>query len=457
MSVSGEDVPEAGVTSNEPRRWRILALLGIAQLMLIVDVTVVAIALPDMGADLGLDRAGLTWVASIYALIFGGLMLLGGRAADIAGPRRLVIVGLTVFVLASLMAGLSGSAEVLWLARGLQGVGAAAMSPAALSVIARIFAGGELSRALGVWSALGGAGAAIGVLLGGVLTAGPGWPWVFFVNVPVGVVLLLGLLRLVPPMRGSGGRLDVIGAVVATLATGALVYGLVSAGDYGWLGPRTLIGVVVGIAGYALFMWRVHVAAVPLVDPGLLRRPPVMRGLGLIFVATALMIAVFFLGSFGMQQVHGLSAWETGLAFLPVAVGTIAGSNLAGRLLPRWGIRSVSVTGLLIAAIALAVAGTSSVVVLIVATTVAGFGIGAAFVAAAGSLFSVVRPHEAGIASGVLSTFHEFGAATGVSTVSSVAVAALASPGVDAFAPGYWFIAAVAAAAGLLSLAGPRS
>jgi MFS family permease len=233
MAASDTSVPDGGVAPPDPRRWRILALLGVAQLMLIVDVTVVAIALPDMGADLGLDRAGLTWVASVYALVFGGLMLLGGRAADIAGPRRLVIAGLTVFVLASLLAGLSGSAEVLWPARGLQGVGAAAMSPAALSVIARIFAGGELARALGVWSALGGAGAAIGVLLGGVLTAGPGWPWVFFVNVPVGAVLLFGLLVLLPPMPGSGGRLDVVGAVVATLATGAVVYGLVSAGDYG--------------------------------------------------------------------------------------------------------------------------------------------------------------------------------------------------------------------------------
>jgi predicted MFS family arabinose efflux permease len=214
---------------------------------------------------------------------------------------------------------------------------------------------------------------------------------------------------------------------------------------------------VAGLAGYGLFVWRIRTAAVPLVDSGLLRRRPVLRGLGLIFVATALMIAVFFLGSFVMQQVHGLTALETGLAFLPVAVGTIAGSNLAGRLLPRWGVRGVSVAGLLVAAVALAVAGSFSVTVLVVATTVAGFGIGAAFVASAGSLFSVVRPHEAGVASGALSTFHEFGAATGVSAVSSVAVAALASPAADAFAPGYWFTAAVAAAAGLLSLARPRS
>lgn len=186
------------------RRWRVLWLLGIAQLMLIVDVTVVAIALPDMQADLGLDRAGTAWVASIYALAFGGLMLLGGKAADVLGPRRVVVAGLALFVAASLVAGFSGSGEVLLVARALQGVGAAVMSPAALSVIVRTFTGAELNRALGVWSALGGAGAALGVLLGGVLSAGPGWPWIFFINVPVGVVLLAGLLWSVRPLPVRG-------------------------------------------------------------------------------------------------------------------------------------------------------------------------------------------------------------------------------------------------------------
>lgn len=441
----------------DPRRWRILAMLGIAQLMLIVDVTVVAIALPDMGADLGLDRAGLAWVASIYALAFGGLMLLGGRAADVVGPRRLVLSGLALFTAASLLAGAAGSAETMLLARALQGVGAAMMSPAALSVIVRTFTGPELSRALGVWSALGGAGAALGVLLGGVLTAGPGWPWVFYINVPLGAILLLILLSWVRPMPGTGGRLDLIGAATATLATGAIVYGLVSAGDHGWLSPHTVVAAGAGLAGYALFAWRIRTAATPLVDPGMLRRRPVVRGLALIFVATALMIAVFFLGSFALQQSHGLTALQTGLAFLPVALGTMLGSNLAGRLLPRWGVPAVSASGLLIAAAGLAAtAGISSTAVLIVATSVAGFGIGAGFVAAAGSLFSAVQPHEAGVASGALSTFHEFGAATGVSAVSSVAAAALLSPTVDAFAPGYRFAAAVATIAGLLSLARTR-
>lgn len=318
------------------RRWRVLWLLGIAQLMLIVDVTVVAIALPDMQADLGLDRAGTAWVASIYALAFGGLMLLGGKAADVLGPRRVVVAGLALFVAASLVAGFSGSGEVLLVARALQGVGAAVMSPAALSVIVRTFTGAELNRALGVWSALGGAGAALGVLLGGVLSAGPGWPWIFFINVPVGVVLLAGLLWSVRPLPGTRGRTDLLGAALVTVSTGAVVYGLVAAGDHGWLSIHTLIAVLIGLAGYAVFGWRIRTASAPLIDPGLVRRGPVLVALGLIFVATALMISVFFLGSFTLQHVHGYTPLETGLSFLPVALGrssarvSAVGSSPAG-------------------------------------------------------------------------------------------------------------------------------
>ncbi len=443
--------------TTAPHRWRTLWLLGTAQLMLIVDVTVVAIALPDMQAGLGLDRAELAWVASVYALVFGGLMLLGGRTADIVGPRRVVLFGLSLFIAASLLAGLAPTPEILLLARALQGIGAAAMSPAALSVIVRTFTGDDLARALGVWSALGGAGAALGVLLGGVLTSGPGWPWVFFVNVPVGLALLAGLARWVRPMPGAGGRLDVAGALLVTASTVAVVYGLVSAGDYGWLSPQTLFGIAVGVIGYALFMLRIRRATAPLVDPALLRRSPVLRGLVLIFVATALMISVFFLGSFALQQLHGFTALEAGLSFLPVALGTVLGSNLAGRVLPSWGIRTVSVCGLLIAAAGLtAAAAVFSMTVLITATTVAAFGIGAVFVASAGSLFSAIQPQEAGVASAALNTFHEFGAAAGVSAVSSIAATALLVPAFAAFAPGYWFAAAVAVAACLASLSWPQ-
>src|SRR5687767_11116752 len=176
-------------TTAHPRRWLALGMLAVAQFMLILDITVVTVAMPDLGADLGMHRESLTWVMSAYTLAFGGLMLLAGRAADVFGPRPLVLGGLTLFNLASLAVGLSTSGEMVIAARVAQGVGAAMMSPAALSVVVRLFEGEERNKALGIWSSLGGVGAAVGVLLGGVLTAGPGWEWVFFVNLPVGVVL----------------------------------------------------------------------------------------------------------------------------------------------------------------------------------------------------------------------------------------------------------------------------
>ena len=203
MSSQSREVHQ--VRGEDPRRWRVLALLGAAQFMLVLDVTVVAIALPQIGADLGLARDTLTWVVSAYTLMFGGLMLLGGRAADLFGAHRLVLAGLTVFTAASLVTGLADSSAMLLGGRIAQGVGAAMLSPAALSLVVVSFQGEERNRALGIWSALGGGGAAIGVLLGGLLTAGPGWPWVFYINVPIGLVSLAVLTRLLPALPAAAG------------------------------------------------------------------------------------------------------------------------------------------------------------------------------------------------------------------------------------------------------------
>lgn len=441
-------------TEQYGRRWQMLAFLGIAQLMLIIDVTVVALALPQIGSDLELSRGALTWVVSIYALVFGGLMLLGGKAADVFGSRRIVLIGLTVFTLASLLTGFAADPVTLLVGRGLQGLGAAAMSPAALSVIARTFAGAELAKALGVWSALGGAGAALGVLVGGLLTSGPGWSWVFWVNVPIGVLLFVALSRTVPRLRGAGGTLDWLGAALVTASTASVIYGLVSAGDTGWLSLGVLLPILGGAVGYALFAWRQRVVRAPLIDLGMLTRRPVVTGLGLIFVATALMIAVFFLGSFIFQRVHAFSALDTGLVFLPVAFGTIAGAQVGGRTLPRSGVRVIAVAGLVITAVGLALAAAiPSMTVLVIAMSVAAFGIGMVFVAASTSMFTAVAPHEAGIGSGALSTMHEFGAATGVSAVSSIAAAALVGSALSAYSLALWFGVAVAAIAAVVALA----
>jgi EmrB/QacA subfamily drug resistance transporter len=439
----------------DPRRWRTLGLLGVAQLMLILDVTVVTVALPTIGADLGLGRQSLTWVVSGYTLAFGGLLLLGGRAADLLGARRLVIAGLGLFAGASLLAGLAPTGGALLAGRVLQGLAAAFLSPSALSLVVRMFDGAERDRALGIWSALGGAGAALGLLLGGLLTAGPGWPWVFLVNVPVGLLLALSLRRVLPPDRAgrSPGRLDLPGAALVTAATGTLLSALIQAGDRGWTSAATGLLAATAAGLYLAFVVRVGRAAHPLMDLGLLLRRPVAVGTLLVLVATALMITVFFLGSFYLQRHRGHDALETGLLFLPVALATMAGATVAGRVLARLGPRLLGAVGLGGGAVGMWVAATADGSAAMVAGIgLAGAGTGVVFVVASATALGQVSPHQAGLASGIVSTFHEFGAALGAAVVSSMAAASLAGTSPAGFSRGFTTAAIVAAVAALVTL-----
>ncbi|MFG2302513.1 MFS transporter [Actinacidiphila glaucinigra] len=433
-------------------RWPALGLLGMAQLMLILDITVVAIALPHMGAELGLDRAALTWVVSGYALTFGSLMLLGGRAADLFGPKRVVLAGLAVFTAASLAAGLATGAPLLLTARIAQGAGAAMLSPAALSVVVRLFDGDERNRALGIWSALGGGGAALGVLMGGLITAGPGWAWVFFVNVPVGVIVFVLLAWILPHLpRAAAGSLDIPGAALVAAATGALIYALIRAGDHGWVNAATIALVAAAAAAYAAFAAWQRRAAAPLMDLRLLGRRPVVAGLFVIAVATALMVGVFFLGSFYLQERQGHSALMTGVLFLPVALLTMAAATVSGTLIGRMGARLLAVAAMAVAAAGFLVpvlwSGTTAMVT---GVSVAAVGLGALFVVASTTALAGVAPHEAGVASGIVSTFHEFGASVGAAAASTAAATSIAvHTGVAQTASGFdnAFLAATGTAA----------
>jgi EmrB/QacA subfamily drug resistance transporter len=437
-----------------PARWRILGLLGVAQLMLILDVTVVAIALPHMETDLGLSREALAWTVSAYTLTFGGLMLLGGRVTDLVGAKPVVITGLLLFTTASLVTGLAETTGMLLGGRVAQGAGAALLSPAALSLVVGLFDGQERNKALGVWSALGGGGAALGVLLGGLITAGPGWPWVFHVNVPIGLVIAVALALLLPartPASADRPRLDVLGAILVTASSASLIYALIAAGEQGWLSALTGWLVLAAAVGYALFVLWQRRARSPLMDVRLLARRPVAIGAFLILMATALMIAVFFLGTFYFQHALGYGALQAGLLFLPVALATMLGANLTGRLLGRWGGRGPAVVGLLVAAIGLAVPVVSMNPVSVVAgVSVAAAGTGALFVIASATALGQVAPHEAGIASGIVSTFHEFGASIGAAVVSSVAAASLIGTTLTGFTSGFT-VAAIAAAVGAVA------
>lgn len=444
-----------GASGVHPRRWLALALLGTAQFMLILDVTVVAIALPQMEADLALSREALTWVVAAYTVAFGGLMLLGGRSSDIFGAKPIVYAGLLTFTVGSLAAGLADTGTILLGGRIAQGIGAAMLSPAALSVVVRLFEGDERNRALGIWSALGGGGAAVGVLVGGLISAGPGWPWVFFINIPVGAIVLIGLLRILPPLPpqpGARARLDVVGAILVTGATGLAIYALTIAGESGWIAPRTLIFAGIAAALYLLFGWRQKTTPSPLMDLSLLGRRPVFAGVFVLGIATAMMVAVFFLGTFYFQQYAGYGPLVTGLLFLPIALATMTGAQMAGKLVGNLGARRLGAIGMIVGAIGLLVPALwATTVTTTVGISFGALGIGMLFVVASVTALGQVAPEEAGIASGLLSTFHEIGASVGVATVSSIAVVSLTAGGDTGFKQAFLAAAIGAIAAAVIA------
>lgn len=446
------------MSDTSTRRWWALALLCVGQFMVILDVTVVNVALPVIGRDLGLDRTALTWVFTAYTLCFGGLLLLGGRLADVMGRRTTFLAGLALFTTASLGSGLARSATALVAARAAQGMGAALLSPAALSTVTALFHGPDRHRALGIWSAIGGAGGAVGVLLGGALTSGPGWEWVFFVNVPVGLAVAVATPRLidhVPPAAARG--IDVPGAVAATAGLGLAIYGLVEAGDAGWGAGSTLAALAGGAALMMAFALVELRAAAPLVPPALARRRPVVAGNLLMLAAAGLLLSCFFLASQYLQNVLSLSPFRTGLVFLPVAVAIAGGAHLGSRLFARHGGRPVAAAGLALAALGtLALSRVPvdgrAVTDVLPGFVVAGLGLGAVFVTATATALSHVDGRHAGVASGLISTGHELGASLGVALVSTVAGASLDAGGhgaasVAGFADAFTALAVVAAVA----------
>src|SRR5215218_7217021 len=399
--------------SADPRRWKALAVICLAQFMLILDLTVVNVALPDLGADLDLSRTAFTWTVSAYGLVFGGLLLLGGRLADLFGARPMMLTGLGIFTLASLTSGLAQTQTVLLGGRVGQGVGAALLSPAALATITSMFHGVERNKALSVWASLGGVGFTAGVLIGGILTAGPGWPWVFFINLPIGIVLLATIPARVPPRhRDRAARLDVLGAVTVTAATGSFIYGMLYAGDAGWADLGTLLPIAAAIVLYGVFVVVERTVPTPLMRLNLLARHPIATGAFLMLIAAGVLIAGLFLGSQYLQHLRGRSALETGLFFLPAALALMIGAIAAGRLVGTIGTRPVAVVGLALVAIGnallIGVSADGNVYVeALPGTFLFALGGGPLFVAATTSALGRVGQHEAGLVSGVVNTFNQ--------------------------------------------------
>ena len=445
--------------------WSLLVLLAVAQLMVILDISAVNVALPDMASDLGIARGDIGWAITSYSLMFGSLLLLGGRAADLLGRRRVFLAGLSVFTVASLASALASGATTLFAARAAQGVGAAMLSPAALSIILTTFSEGrERARALGVWGAVGGAGAAIGVLLGGALTELVDWRAIFFINLPVGLVVGAGALRIVPvdAARPRWRGLDLRGAMLATASFGALVYALSQAATAGWTSAQTLGIGGAGLAGLAALAALELRTAQPLLRVQRLADRAVGGGVVMMLAASAVLFGSFLITSLYLQNVLGTGPMETGLAFLPLAVATGAGAHIgsqvvgpAGVRLPLAGSFSVAAAGLLM--LAGVDAGGSYVADVLPGVLITGVGLGVALVCVAVSVLTGAREDETGMLSGLNTTGHEIGGSLGIAVLVTIATGAIGGAGgpaalASALGDAYLAAAIIAGAAAMLAL-----
>lgn len=428
----------SGTTGRAPRRGLLLLVLLMAQLMVILDITAVNIALPSLAADLGLAGSDISWTITSYSLIFGSLLLFGGRAADLLGRRRMFLAGLGVFTVASLASAAAGSAGVLFAARAGQGLGAAMLSPAALAIIMSAFQGAERARALAAWGAVGGAGAAIGVLVGGVLTEVGDWRAIFFVNLPVAAVLSVATRTLVPadtrPPRRRG--LDLRGAVLATASLGAIVFAITQAGDAGWTSLQTLLTGGAGIAGLVAFGALERRTAAPLLRIERLADRAVGGGLVLMIAAAGTMFGLFLLSSLYLQNVLGMGPLATGLAFIPLALAAGAGAHAAGHIVGRHGVRGPLAAAFLLAAAGMALLAHvgedgSYARDVLPGMLVAGLGLGVAVVSVSIAVLTGARDEETGMISGVNSTGHEIGGTIGIAVMSTIAAGSgsVAGPG----------------------------
>ena len=417
-------------TTRDPRRWWALALLCSAYFMVILDVSIVNVALPSIQADLHFKPGDLQWVLSAYALTFGGFLLLGGRAADILGRRRVFLVGVVVFTAASLVCGLSTSEGMLIAARAVQGLGAAILSPSALSIITTTFdEGAERNKALGIWGAMGGSGAAVGVLLGGVLTKWLGWEWIFFVNIPVGALVLATTRSVVKESRAeqAGRHFDAAGAVLITSALSLLVYALTQANRNGWASATTIGILIASAVLHVVFIAVESRSKAPLVPLGIFARLRTLTGANVVsFLVGGLTFAMFFMLSLYMQQVLGLSALQTGAGYLAVALTAIVSAGVAQALVTKAGVKPIMTTGVILMGLGnlwftqVSPDGTYAVD-LLPGFFAIGIGLGFSFVPMSIAALAGVAPHEAGLASGLFNTSQQIGGALGVAVFATVA------------------------------------
>jgi EmrB/QacA subfamily drug resistance transporter len=408
----------------------VLVLVCMAQFMVILDATIVNVALPSIQSDLEMSEADLQWIVNAYTLTFGGFLLLGGRAGDLAGRKKVFLVGLVIFTVASLLNGLAPSSEVLIVFRGLQGLGAALIAPAALSIITATFAeGAERTKAMGVWAAIAVGGGAVGLVLGGILVEALSWPWIFFVNIPVGIAVFAASLRYVPESRDEHAHksFDLAGAVTVTAGLVTLVYGIVKAQENGWTSLRTGGFFALAVLLLGAFLVIENRSAEPLVRLSIFRVRTVRAANVVMFLVASGLFAMFFFNTLFLQRVLGYSALEAGLAFLPFTAGIIIGAGLSQRFVPKFGAREVPLFGMVMAIVGLLLfvrlePGSSYVADFLPGVMLASIGMGLTFVPVTLIATSGVPTDDAGLASGLYNTSQQVGGALGLAVLSTFAV-----------------------------------
>ena len=414
------------------RRWAALALLAAIEFMILLDTAIVNIALPAIKTGLGFSEADLPWVQNAYLLVFGGFLLLGGRAADLFGRRRFYLLGLGLFTASSLLAGLAPTGGILLLARAVQGIGAAVVIPAEQSLLVTIFTDSDVfNRAFGIWGAVGAAGGIFGILLGGVLTQLAGWPWIFLINVPVGALVLLLSPRLLPESRTDGGarRLDVAGALAATLAILLFAYAPITVQQQGLASPLALGTVALALALVLAFLGIESHSVSPLVPLRLFRIRNANGANIVSFLVGAAHAPMFYLLSLYFQQALGYDALTAGLAILPIgAVSLLVSFAVIPRALDHLGARGVLAGGMLLLAVGLALFArvpipSSYALDILPASLVVAIGLPAAFVGTNIAAVTAVAPNETGLASGLMNTAQRVGSGIGVAALTAVFVA----------------------------------
>jgi EmrB/QacA subfamily drug resistance transporter len=469
MSATSAE-PASTAIAPDPRRWKALMVIAIAQLMVVLDASIVNIALPSMQADLGISDANRQWVITAYTLAFGGLLLLGGRIADFQGRKRMFIIGLIGFAFASFLGGISQTQGTLFAARALQGAFAALLAPAALSLISVTFTESkERAKAFGVFGAISGGGAAIGLVAGGILTEYASWHWTLLVNVPIAILAVFLAIPFIRESRATGNtKYDVPGAIFATLGLVSLVYGITQANTVGWNGATTLSFMGLGLVLLTIFVIIESRTSHPLLPLRIVENRN--RGgayLASFFVGVGL-FAMFLFLTFFFQAVLGYTPLQSGLLFLPFSAGVVLSAGLASQLLPRFGPRWVTASGFVLAIVGMLLltrmtATSSYVTDILPSLIIVSIGMGLIFVPLSATALFAVGNHDAGVASAVLNTSQQIGGSIGIAFLNTIAASAttafivannLQGPTPDAlvagFTRGFAYGAAILAVAGVI-------